>query len=201
MSKQVVVVGSCNMDLVTRVSRFPLPGETIIGNKFFTTYGGKGANQAVAASILGAQTTMIGKVGDDGFGTECIDNFKNQGIDCQNVLVSQNSATGIAAITVVDDGENSIIIASGANMELTVNEIGQLSSVITDHKILLTQLELDLDTTIKALEIAHDSGVVTILNTGIILLIHLIHIYKLLQLSYQNLYTNILILFVLMKLN
>lgn len=115
----IVVVGSLNMDLVVQVPVIPAPGETVLGNNFATIPGGKGANQAVAAARLGAQVSLIGRVGADAFGEQLLANARAEGIDVTHVGVDDTAASGIAMITVDATGQNSIAVASGANFRLT----------------------------------------------------------------------------------
>ena len=110
--KKLVVIGSSNMDLVVSTEHFPLPSQTVMGNKFMTNFGGKGANQAVAASLLGGDVTFICKVGNDNYGREMIEKFQKDGIDTQYVTATDQAATGIAVITVDANGENTIVVAS-----------------------------------------------------------------------------------------
>ena len=121
--KKLVVIGSSNMDLVVSTEHFPLSGQTVMGKKFMTNFGGKGANQAVAASLLGGDVTFICKVGNDNYGREMIEKFQKDGIDTQYVTATDQAATGIAVITVDANGENTIVVASGANGLLASKDI------------------------------------------------------------------------------
>ncbi|CAH1263239.1 RBKS [Branchiostoma lanceolatum] len=160
----VVVVGSCNMDLISYVPRLPKPGETIHGHKFSLGFGGKGANQCVMAARLGAATAMVAKVGDDVFGSNFVQNFKDNGVNVDHVQVTKEAATGVAPIAVNDDGQNSIIIVSGANLKLTAADVREHESVVTHAKVLICQLEIQPETSLEALRIAKQHGVTTILN-------------------------------------
>ncbi|MBO4753118.1 MAG: ribokinase, partial [Bacteroidales bacterium] len=115
MMKKLVVIGSSNMDLVVSTEQFPQPGQTVMGKKFMTNFGGKGANQAVAASLLGGDVTFVCKVGNDNYGSKMIEQFRRYGIDTRYVTSTDQAATGIAVITVDAKGENTIVVASGAN--------------------------------------------------------------------------------------
>lgn len=139
----VLVVGSANMDLVIEADKFPGPGETILGQQFRTFPGGKGANQAVAASRLGAKVQLIACVGDDAFGRELITQLKNEGVDTSLVSVRAQQATGVAAIT-VSGGENSIVVAPGANYALTPDDILAATSAFEKADVILCQLEVPL---------------------------------------------------------
>lgn len=164
MPARIAVVGSLNMDLVVRVPRMPVPGETLIGHDFHVIPGGKGANQAVAAARLGAQVTMIGRVGDDDFGRAQQRNLAQEGIDVTHVSVDPEEATGIALITLDAAGQNSIILAPGANMRLTVAHVEAAAQTIADAEILICQLESPLEVVTRAIELARAQGVRVILN-------------------------------------
>ena len=164
MPARIAVVGSLNMDLVVRVPRMPVPGETLIGHDFHVIPGGKGANQAVAAARLGAQVTMIGRVGDDDFGRAQQRNLAQEGIGVTHVSVDPEEATGIALITLDAAGQNSIILAPGANMRLTVAHVEAAAQTIADAEILICQLESPLEVVTRAIELARAQGVRVILN-------------------------------------
>jgi ribokinase len=164
MTERVVVVGSLNMDLVVRSARMPRPGETILGGEFHMVPGGKGANQAVAAARLGAQVSMVGRVGDDAFGSELLQNLSAGGIDHEHVLRDAGSATGVALIVVDDAGQNSIVVASGANMNLAPSDVDAAATTLAHADVLLLQLESPVETVTRAAHIAHEHGVTVILN-------------------------------------
>jgi ribokinase len=160
----ILVVGSLNMDLVVQMPAIPRPGETLLGGKFATFPGGKGANQAVAAARLGAQISMVGKVGGDAFGEQLLQIIRNEGIDTRFVGVDDQSATGVALITVDARGQNSISIASGANFTLTAEEVRQAWEQIPDVDLLIMPLETPLETIRMAAQLAHQRQVRAILN-------------------------------------
>jgi len=164
MTAHVTVVGSLNMDLVARAPRIPHPGETVIGGDFRTIPGGKGANQAVAAARLGAQVSMVGRVGRDAFANPLLDNLAAAGVDHTFVIRGPKAATGVALIMVDDGGQNSIVVASGANMRLSPADVDGAEIAIADADALLLQLESPLKTVIRAAEVAHAHGVTVILN-------------------------------------
>ena len=164
MSPRIAVVGSLNMDLVTRTPRIPIPGETIIGHEFFTAPGGKGSNQAVAAARLGGQVTMIGRVGDDDFGKALRQTLMSDGVDCTFVFTDATARTGIASILVDDAGQNSIVVAPGANARLTPADVEVAEEAIARANVLLLQLEIPLETVIRAAEMARSHGVTVVLN-------------------------------------
>ncbi len=164
MTPRIVVVGSLNMDLVTRTPRIPVPGETIIGHEFFTAPGGKGANQAVAAARMGAEVSMVGRVGRDDFGSALRATLRADGIDCTYVFEDEKSVTGIASILVDDAGQNSIVVAPGANARLTPDDVNEAESVIAQADVLLLQLEIPLETVIRSAEVAQRYEVPVVLN-------------------------------------
>lgn len=132
------------MDLVTRVPRFPVPGETLLGSKFATYPGGKGANQASAIARLGGKPRFIGKVGNDSFGLQITSSMRQAGVDMTHVLAEQDVATGTAMITVSDSGENTIVVASGANGRVDAEFVSSCLSKI-DFDTVLMQLETPVE--------------------------------------------------------
>ncbi|MCX7680897.1 MAG: ribokinase [Anaerolineae bacterium] len=164
MAVRITVVGSLNMDMVVRVPRLPRPGETVIGSDFRTIPGGKGANQAVAAARLGAQTSMVGRVGRDDFGRLLLDNLAAAQVDHRFVRQDPGAPTGVAFIEVDDAGKNSIVVASGANARLTPADVDIAAATITAASALLLQLEIPLETVARAAAVAHAAGVKVILN-------------------------------------
>lgn len=165
MKKQphIVVVGSLNMDLVVDVNAFPQVGETKLGQSISYLSGGKGANQAVGCARLEAQVSMIGAVGDDGFGREILSQLEQEGIDVTGVKRLHNEATGIASIIHTPE-DNSIIIVPGANGLVTPQHVYEQRHTIAAADVLLVQLEIPLDAVQEALRIAKEAQVVTILN-------------------------------------
>jgi ribokinase len=145
MPKRLLVVGSINLDLVASSRRIPLPGETVSGNTFNTFPGGKGANQAVAAGRLGAPVSMIGRIGNDAFGTQLRASLEAAGVDTKAVEVVRTSS-GIALITTAEDGQNAIVVVPGANGELSPRELEKHLGVIREAGIILAQLEIPLET-------------------------------------------------------
>ena len=163
MSAKVVVIGSLNMDLVTRAPRLPQGGETLIGHSFATVSGGKGANQAVAAARLGAQVSMVGCVGSDAYGEELRAALLAEQIDCQAVSTVGGSS-GVALIVVDDNSQNSIVIVAGANGELTPALIGCFDSVLQAADVIICQLEVPDATVGHALKRGRELGKTVILN-------------------------------------
>lgn len=160
----IVVFGSINMDLVARVGRFLRPGETMTGRSFQTVPGGKGANQAVACARLGATTKMIGRVGDDEFGKTLVAHMESEGVDCQGILATADQHSGVAIITVAEDGENQIIIIPGANGVVGEADVAQLGAALEGAELLLLQLEVPLSAVQAAAELAHSKGVAVMLD-------------------------------------
>jgi len=165
MNKQgVLVIGSSNLDLVVTAKRFPNPGETIFGKKFEMFPGGKGANQAVAAARLGSKTIFIGKMGNDEFREKLSQIMIEGGVDIKNLFIDENEHTGTALITVDESGQNQIIVISGSNMKLTPQDVESRSSLFKEAAIVLTQLEIPVETVIKSAELAKENNLIFILN-------------------------------------
>ncbi|WHY20223.1 ribokinase [Paenibacillus sp. G2S3] len=160
----IVVIGSLNMDMVVRTNRAPNAGETLMGQAFALSPGGKGANQAVAAARLGAEVSMIGSVGKDTFGSEMLEIIKQEGIHIEHISVSETEATGVASIVIEEDGENRIIVVPGANIDLSVEDIQALEPVISQAELIVMQLEMELAMSEHAIAIAHRYGIPVILN-------------------------------------
>lgn len=161
---EIVIVGSLNMDLVVRLPKIPRPGETLLGGVFNTYPGGKGANQAVAASRLGGHVTMIGSVGDDSFGKQMIETLSNENIDTSHILVKTDISTGVALIQVDDQAQNSIAVASGANFSLTTEYVEKALEGIGDIDFVVMPLEIPIDTIYAAARVANRRGAKVILN-------------------------------------
>ena len=162
--KPIVVVGSLNMDLVVRTPRHPKVGETLIGSGFGTYPGGKGANQAVAAARLGAPVRMIGRVGADAFGDALLATVARDGVDTRYIKKDSELPSGVALIAVDDAGANTIIVASGANMRLTAEDVSAAEAAFEGAGVLLLQLESPLPAIERAIELAHKHHVQVILN-------------------------------------
>ncbi|TSM77414.1 Ribokinase [Bagarius yarrelli] len=160
----VVVVGSCMTDLVSQAPRLPKAGETIHGHKFFIGFGGKGANQCVQSARLGAKTAMVCKVGKDSFGSNYIQNFKDNSVCTAFVTQTEEAMTGAASIIVNDAGENAIVIVAGANMLLGDRDLVQARSVLEKAKVMLCQLEISSHISLQALRMARQCNVKTVFN-------------------------------------
>ncbi|CAI8737598.1 ribokinase [Pseudomonas sp. IT-232MI5] len=163
MPANVVVIGSLNMDLVTRAPRLPVGGETLIGHSFATVSGGKGANQAVAAARLGAQVAMVGCVGNDDYGVQLRNALLAEQIDCQAVSTVADSS-GVALIVVDDNSQNAIVIVAGANGAMTPAVIDRFDAVLQAADVIICQLEIPDATVGHALKRARALGKVVILN-------------------------------------
>jgi len=142
----IIVVGSSNTDMVIKTPRLPAPGETILGGSFFMNAGGKGANQAVAAARLGGNITFIARVGDDIFGRQAIQLFKDEGINTSCIITDAENPSGVALIMVDDNGENCIAVAGGANAALLPADMETMQDIIAEADIILMQLETPVAT-------------------------------------------------------
>lgn len=160
----ILVLGSFMMDLVVRSNRAPDNGETIIGNSFSQYPGGKGANQAVSAARLGGTVTMAGKVGIDQFGVEALKTLKQEGVNIDNILRDEKTATGVGFVTLEESGDNRIIVVPGANLKYQEDELNSLKKVIKDSDLMMVQLEMDFSMTEKAINYAYEKGVPVLLN-------------------------------------
>ena len=162
---KVIVVGSHNQDLITSGARIPRPGETVLHDTFSQAFGGKGANQAVQAALLGAETHFVGKVGDDAYGAAALENLRDRGVIIDNVQTTKTAPTGVAFVAVgAEDETNSIVVVPGANFELSPDDVD--ATIFEDAGVLLCQLEIPQATTLRALELAEAAGCVSVLNTA-----------------------------------
>ena len=162
--KKIVVIGSCNTDMVIKTDRLPLPGETVIGGVFMMNPGGKGANQAVAAARLGGNVSFICKTGNDLFGKQAVELYKSENIATDCIFSDTENPTGVALINVDSKGENCIAVASGANARLNISDIEKAKDVIESAGLVLMQLEIPLETVEYAAQIAHRKGIRVLLN-------------------------------------
>jgi len=161
---KILVVGSLNMDLVVRVPHTPMPGETVLGGDFETFPGGKGANQAVAAARMGGDVTMVGRVGNDDFGDTLIECLVNNKVKTTYVIKDAEASTGIAMIAVASNGENSIVVASGANSDVSVDDVNNARDLMRESDILLMQLECPLEAVSEAVDLAKAYDLKVVLN-------------------------------------
>jgi ribokinase len=161
---RIAVVGSANVDLTTFSDRFPRPGETIFGDHFDLGWGGKGANQAVAARLCGAEVAMVARVGDDLFGPATIANFAAQGIDATHVRIVTGVSSGVAPIFVESNGQNRIIVVKGANDRLLPADVDAARDVLEAADCIVLQFEIPLETVYHAVAFARDRGIRCIVN-------------------------------------
>ena len=164
MKKKIVVIGSSNTDMIIKVHRLPVPGETVLGGEFSTAQGGKGANQAVAAARAGGDVVFIARVGDDIYGSEALEGFVKDNIDVSFVVRDENHPSGAASIMIDDEGENIIAVASGANACLSESDILKAEGAIINSGVVLMQLETPIDTVKAASVLAASHNITTILN-------------------------------------
>ncbi|HMA09524.1 MAG TPA: ribokinase [Ramlibacter sp.] len=164
MTARIVVVGSANTDFVLRMPQLPSAGETVLGNEFRLVQGGKGANQAVAAARLGAQVTLVARLGTDSFGKEALAVYQNEGIDTSFIVQDDHAHSGVALIMVNERGENLIAVAPGANGQLTPEDVMAARAVIEQANCVIVQLEIPLEAVEAAVHLARLSRVPVILN-------------------------------------
>jgi len=166
MAKQsfIAVVGSANVDLTTFNDVFPRPGETIFGKKFDLGFGGKGASQAVAARLCGANVGMVAKVGSDLFGPATIKNFESQGIDATHVRVAEGVSSGVAPIFVDPGGQNRIIVVKGANDTLSPEDVDAAAPILRKADAIIMQFEIPMRTVYHAVKFAKANGIRCIVN-------------------------------------
>lgn len=163
-TNKIVVLGSCNTDMVVKTSRLPVPGETILGGIFMMNPGGKGANQAVAAARLGGKVTFVTKTGNDLFGRQSIELYNDENINTDYICSDPDLPSGVALITVDENGENCIVVASGSNGTLLPADIKKAEKEIASANILLMQLEIPMETVKYAAKKARENNVKVILN-------------------------------------
>ncbi len=161
--KPIVVIGSINIDLVATAARIPSPGETVLGYDFAVHPGGKGANQAVAVARLGYPVRLIGRLGDDGFGTQLRDHLERSGVDLTGVMTSPGTS-GVAVIVVAATGENSIVVTPGANALLSPQDLDDNLEILRSAALVLTQLEIPLVTVQHLAEICVREGIPLMLD-------------------------------------
>jgi ribokinase len=161
---RICVVGSANLDLNTYAERFPAPGETVVGSRFTTGYGGKGANQAVMAARLGGAVALVARVGDDLFGRDMLGHFRDEGIDSRFVMHTPGVPTGTAVITVDAAGRNTIVVTPGANGLLTAADVEAAREAIESARVLVCQQEVPAEANIAAMCLAYRAGVPVVYN-------------------------------------
>jgi len=163
MSK-ITVIGSTNIDLIMKMKDLPVKGETITGGEFMQTFGGKGANQAVGAARAGGSVSFISCVGDDHYGSQCIENFKQDGIDTSHMFTEKEIATGTALIMIGKGGDNMITVAPGANFRMNRDHIDKVTGILEQSEYILLQYEIPKDTLYYILEKCAGLGKKVILN-------------------------------------
>jgi ribokinase len=161
---RIAVVGSANIDLTTFTNQFPKPGETIFAHKFDLGFGGKGANQAVAARLCGAEVFMVARVGNDLFGPATIENFRKQGIDATHVKQVEGLSSGVAPIFVEANGQNRILVVKGANDALKPADVDAAAAVLKAADCIVLQFEIPLETVCYTVAFAHKHGIQCIVN-------------------------------------
>lgn len=161
---KILVVGSANTDMVIRVEEFPAPGETLLGHDFLLNAGGKGANQAVAAARLGGKVAMMARLGNDLFGKQTVENFKNEGLDVEGVVLDNKLPSGVAQIVVDKSGENTIVVAGGSNLALNIRQVKKYYSLVQEAEVILLQLEIPMETVLFVAQKATSLGKKVILN-------------------------------------
>ena len=160
----ILVFGSIGMDLTTYVPTLPRLGETLRGSAYITVPGGKGNNQAVAAARLGAQTQFIGRVGDDQFGNDVINTAVKEHVDVSRVIKDSNHNTGLAVISVDEKADNAIIIISGANMAMGVDDVERAGPSMDGVKVVMLQLEIPVPVSVAAAKTAREKGAVVVFD-------------------------------------
>jgi ribokinase len=161
---KVIVVGSANTDLTVRAVRLPRSGETVVGEEFMTSYGGKGANQALAALRAGAEVTLLAKIGTDPYGNHLYDHLVESGLAPEGLLRDQMEPAGMALIAVDEEGNNQIIVVPGSNGRFAVEDFRTLEPLLQERSLLLTQLEIPLPTVEYVLHLAKTKGMITVLD-------------------------------------
>lgn len=164
MSNKIIVVGSSNTDMVLKTERFPKPGETLLNGDFYIFQGGKGGNQAVAAARAGGDVTFVCKLGNDTFGNDAIDHYRKANIDVSSIAQDAKASTGVAVITVNGEGENSIIVASGANALLSVEDVDKAIKNTGETNWFITQLETPIEVIVYLAKYAKENNKNLVLN-------------------------------------
>lgn len=161
---KVVVIGSSNTDMAVKTPRIPAPGETVLGGDFMMTSGGKGANQAVAAARLGAEVTLVARVGTDVFGDRTVANIGAAGVNTKHIVRDSRAASGVALICIAEDGQNSIVVAGGANNRLAPEDVDAARPALEAADVVALQFETPLNTVAYAIRLAKELGKKIIVN-------------------------------------
>lgn len=162
-TNKILVIGSANTDMVVKAAKLPLPGETVMGGKFFMNAGGKGANQAVAAARLGGNVTLVTKIGNDIFGKQTIEGLQKDNINTESIFIDEDEPSGTALIILNQEGENCIVVAPGANANLLPSDIEKVNGVF-DAEIILMQLEIPIETIAFVAKNAKENSQKVIIN-------------------------------------
>lgn len=161
---KIFVIGSANMDLVARVKELPKPGETVAGSGFFTAFGGKGANQAVAVARMGGEAHFVGSTGKDDYGRAYREHLREEGVDLSLTFEAEGVPTGCAQIILGEQGQNMIVVAGGANLALTPGHMRELRGHVAQDDLIILQFEIPVETAVAAMELAKESGAKVLLN-------------------------------------
>jgi ribokinase len=161
---KIVVVGSANMDIYTWTDHLPERGETVIGDRYWMGMGGKGANQAVGSSRLGADAALVGRVGQDSFGRELIETLQSYDVTCKFIREDSESGSGVALVFVDKEAENIIAVVPGTNMRVSTTDVDMAAGLLQAADVILTQLEIPIDTIEHAMAIANEGKTLRILN-------------------------------------
>ena len=161
---RILVVGSSNTDLVVRTPRIPAPGETVLGGDLVMTPGGKGANQAVAAARLGAEVALLARIGVDLFGDHAVESLRRAGVSTEFVVRDSDAPSGVAFISVDDDGQNAIVVAPGSNARLAPEDVDSARAAFDRADVVVLQLEIPIPTVRRAIDLARSLGRTVILN-------------------------------------
>jgi ribokinase len=164
MEWDVVVVGGANFDYLVRGPQLPAPGDTVQGKVFQGAPGGKGMNQAVAAARLGARVALVARIGQDERGHVLMTRLREEGIETRYVIRDRGAATGVALVMVAEAGQKQIMVAPGANLHLTVENVSTAEAAIRKTRVVLTQLEVPLESVARAIQLAHEAGAKVILD-------------------------------------
>jgi ribokinase len=164
MKPKIVVIGSVNTDMIIRTARLPKHGETVLGDNFIQSRGGKGANQAVAAARLGADVTFVARLGRDHFGQDAIDAYEKEGINTKYIVWDEEASTGVALIMIDKEGEDIICVAPGANGKLSPEDVSNAEEAIKSTNCVLLQLEIPMKTVEFAIKLASKYHVRVVLN-------------------------------------
>ena len=163
-SARVLVLGGINMGLITRADALPAPGQTLRGERFYSSPGGKGATQAVAASRMGARARMVGRVGGDLFGPALLESLRSHGVDTADVAVDAEAASGVGVILVDGSGQNRVLATYGANLRCGGEQLRAVEAALPETDVLLLQMEIPFDVSLRAARAARERGVRVILD-------------------------------------